>query len=50
MRRPLHREPPFGLAGMGEAIRVNLRLNVAVAGIEIRQIEPEARFNPNKAK
>ena len=41
VRRPLHRNAAFGFAGMGEAIRVNLRLNIAIAGIEIGRIEPE---------
>ena len=42
MRRPLHRDPALGIAGMGEAIRMDLCLNVAIAGIEVRQIEPKA--------
>jgi hypothetical protein len=50
MRRPLHRQTALGFAGMGEAIRMHLRLNIAIAGIEIGQIKPESRIQSEQGK
>jgi hypothetical protein len=50
VRRPLHRQPALGIAGMGEAIRMHLRLHVAIARIEVRQIEPESAIESEQGE
>src|SRR5207302_1768184 len=42
-RRRLKRKPPLFVAGRGKAVRVNLRLQLAVRRIELRRVEAIAR-------
>ena len=42
---PLHRQAALRFPGMGEAVRMNLRLNVAITRIQIRQVQPERRLD-----
>jgi len=50
MGSPLHREAALRITSVGKPVRMNLRLNIAIAGIEVRQIEPEARIQPKQGE
>ncbi|ODV43497.1 hypothetical protein AWV79_17065 [Cupriavidus sp. UYMMa02A] len=50
VRGPLHRHAPFGLAGIGKAIRMRLRLHGPVCGVQRRLIHAELHRQAEQRK